>query len=356
MDHLKKSEDFFNEIFNAVDWEISDSEIVKSLLVSLREASELKFGITFGFSSNNEDRAKETLSNCYQSPNVVEEIKTRTMGSSMVRYFTQDTDTNSKEKKYTQQLEYGSNAEIDKDLKRIISSPNLPSDLLLLKIELNKVIFVSPKYKTISARPDGTCLIDKLVSPVELLTSKLASEMARYATYDQIRQKADTDYSSIIDEAKTSAKNSIAMSKSGVKERSRGNSKKVVEKKDEDYDPNKRSRKKPIKYHTSERILGEETYSEKKKRESEKKSISQRTRRYIEHLTFVNSMPPVRSLNEKKQQLYAQMISMQVSKGLLLYWNEETVYYSVLSLPAKAAKKISEACDNFDKWIDRFGS
>lgn len=347
-------------------WHYTNAEVAKHLMATCRSICKDVLDIEIGFHPGTSSREEQTLSNFYTDQKVIEKLKEETMGSGLTRYFATDNDSNSKFTKMMQQLEYGSSPEFDADMTHILKSKNVPEEIFELQIQLSKAVFMNPENDKITSRPDATCIIDSLVCPVELLTSEKASEMLKVASLAEIKDRSSKSYNEVVESIKSMTEERYAARKS---RKAGGNSKRKASRtrdkidthqmdSDEDFDPNKRGRSNIKKKTPTVRLLSKPTNEEKKQRESRSKSIKQRARRYVEHLHFIKGFNSLgdskpKHLAEKFYQLYTQMYTLRVSKGLLMYWHDDCVYYEIVSMPKEYLTQIGAITRNFTRWMRR---
>lgn len=359
--------EFLEEVIKESEWVTAKVELAKHLIVATQLVCAKHLGVEFGFKLGYTSRDDSTLSRYFTTPEEIENLKERTMGSGLTKYFKTSNPTVSKEIKFEQQLEYGTTVEFDADMTLILKLKNLPEDLAKLKIELNKTAFMNPENQFISARPDATCIIDGLVCPVELMTSKKALRMLEFSARSRGSRSTNSGYEDVIENIKSAVlkdenqrlsikerRASTKMLRRNTKERSRTLSKanKKIDK-DLDYDPTKRGCRKKKHIKATLQGISMPTDAEKKAIQYENRSKSQKKRRFMEHITFVNNLNIEKRpahLIDKIQQLYIQMYAMCVSKGLLMYWSDDNIYFMVLSMSAVALENVARVSSNYSAW------
>lgn len=357
------------DMINNASWSLNDTELAKLTITSWITAIKETINISFNFREGDIDRTTSTLSECFEDRESIENIKENTMGSSIVAYFMKDSHTISKSRKVLDQIEFGSDPSFDKDLLVLLKNTILPVELRLLELKPNKTVFVNPSRPLISACPDGTCLINGIVCPVELLTKKIASDIFSNIKQCESDSSKFNDYSSFISDLKcelVSSKDRIdtqilwnATHQSETLEthvkRNKVNVRKRTPKlKDGDGDFNTNDRRRLWKSNQtkdySSRLLFKQPYKEKRSQSFDKRSISQKKRQFISHISFSKDDETTPIPYAKKQQLIVHMSAMQVTSGLLLIWKGDVVVYSIVEMQLNSYSSLDRAWLNFKKW------
>jgi hypothetical protein len=295
---------------------------LKIALTHLRDHFQRHYDIIFSWTSKELPREESALVEVVEERSDILKCRETMIGASSLKYFTTPNPTTSKEKKYLNQLDYGSEVSPDAFLRRILRSESLPEDLRKLDIQLNTKLFYSKQLPNICSIPDGTCYIDGVLSPVELMTNKAVID--KFTGYNASRKDADRRRAGNQVTSKDIAfKKGSYAGESDSDYESRKSKKEVSKRRLSNRAISKSARKIP-----TNRIISEKTQEEKSLSSFENRSRAQSERSYLRSLKFINSIPNT-FLYDKKMQVNAAMMCMMVEKSLLLYWDIDAVYYII---------------------------
>ena len=198
----------------------------------------------------------------------------------------------------------------------------LPDTLKQFKLELNTTCFnISNDVVSLSSTPDGKCIIEGAVCPVELLTTIGAKVKGKLAIQAQIRERSRSQKAVYKRDKKLT---SLAKLKAAnLKEKRR-------ESKDVDYRPNKGKERQGIKRHISLSNLSDKTPDQKTEDVKENRSIAQASRRHRESISFTRVTHLPTFMNQKSAQLYTQMMCMNAPYGLAILWDLEGVMFMIV--------------------------
>lgn len=291
-----------------------------SVLGNLRDLYKREFGVSFLYKIGEGENDELTLAQCSSELEEIKKWKTKMIGASNVRYAMAGNITNSLIKSLEKQADNVPEG-FDRDLKLLLNA--IPDELKKFNIELNSTCFYSTSIQ-VSAIPDGKCIIDGVVSPVELLTTN----SARSKFTEAIRKNLNLQNTK---ERQANRKLEKAKSLHNLRV------KKAKEKKDQNYKVkpmlSKRSKRIGkgrigIKEEASLSNISVKSTSERVIQKFENRSIAQSKRRHLESLLFVEK-ESVEFMNQKKTQIQAQMFCMNAPKCLCIHWTEECVFYFI---------------------------
>lgn len=286
------------------------------VLGSIKLLYKSKLNIDFGYSLGNFDKDLMTLANFSTDHAEIKKIKTKTIGSSNVRYATAGNITKSLLKNIEDQPNNIPEGP-DKDLKVLLKI--LPQELEKFEIELNETCF----YKTtpnISATPDGKCLIGGIVCPVEVYaTNEARTEFKQAITKNLSKKRADAK------KLDKEIKKTTALIDLKRKQRN----KKRSESEESFSQKNRSNIREKLKKEQTLINLSLKSLHEKLEHSFENRSLSQSSRRYIEHLTFVSEPINKEFDRVKWSQVQAEMFCMNAPFALAIYWDKNGIRYSI---------------------------
>ena len=314
------------EIALSVDAGLKPIQVLVSILGGLKEFYWQKYDLHFTYSTDEDQRHKQTLSSWTEEKKIFNQIKSSTIGASSLRYFMSKTETISQSRAIQSQLEYVICKE-DKDLKKLM--PKLREELGDLKIELNSGCFFGKAG--VHAIPDGTVLIDGVVCPVELYTSKEAMRLFGESTKAENRQRSRTQKNAKERQARAEEKR---LRKARFTSLEKAKIKKAEAEWDPDHDSisEKKEKKVPNVFpanRSSFANLSALTSEDRSVFKADKMSIAQSNRRHVETLDIPEISEMTEFQNQKMTQLQCQMYCMNAHKGLGIHWTGSNIHYRI---------------------------
>jgi hypothetical protein len=286
-------------------------------------------------------------------------LKETTIGSNSVRYFTTDTDTDSKIKEIETMGQYFS--ELDKEIIKIKKLRSFPEELINIDFKANVATYQHPLLPSLSATPDGVCIIGGILSPIEVASDSnfleaetflkkrpLSRKRGKGARHTTMEEWIDTSMATDIASNKARSKELKKLSKEKQQEHFKKKKEQEVFRKQKKMEEKERIKSlrdgTSVDSHPSLRQMsidasnryrvGEYRYSNLCKQNNFNPSGSSNSlNSFNSKVSFEYGVSPA-VYAQKKIQLESQMIAMRSRHCLLVHRTPTVVHYQVYERPA----------------------
>jgi hypothetical protein len=292
------------------------------------------------------------------------DIKKYTVGASNIKYFTSGNTTPSQLGKQLDSMAASNGP--DRDLKNILKMKKVPNKLKEFGIKTNGNVYICGSNKNLSCNPDGVFSWNGVLCPVEVKCKNTLHKLEREIVQQTFRNKKGDDKVSL-EEAK----------KRFIQKKSLGRASGDNKSSDEKYDPRKDKKKKKmkVKYNLPAK---EEPKATKRKPSVVPKPDSafslcdgsvlsnhllgvkghfrskSQSRYSFHNSTFdFEDRVPQKIITAHMRQLKTQMYLMKAPVCLLIYRDDESVYYSLIPRPPGLCESYLDIHKNVKEFFDR---